>query len=345
MGSLFWSSRAAAAIAPAAPIAPPTIDREIACELLIAGAGLAGMAAAYEALLAGRTVCLTDITDWLGGQISAQGTSALDERPTQTARRHYPQGYLELRDRIHQRYGRQSAGHCWVSAACFLPRDGHEILQAMLTEAAVAGGGTLHWLPNTVMKDLEFAPSPLDPDNRIVVGAIAIQHQPAPGAPPLNTDPLSATLLDAYQYEDSDRFRKTTIRFVPATPDAAIPWYVIEATETGELLPLARVPYRLGIDPRSPLDPSASSATPDPYCTQGFTYTFAMAATATPQVHTPPPFYAQYAPYYSYELPRFGFEFVFVYRRIWDAPPYNRSGNFAISPGDISMQNWTWGND
>ena len=47
------------------------------------GGGLSGVATAYEGLLAGRTVCLTEITDWLGGQISSQGTSALDERPTQ----------------------------------------------------------------------------------------------------------------------------------------------------------------------------------------------------------------------------------------------------------------------
>ncbi|MEM8640895.1 MAG: FAD-dependent oxidoreductase [Cyanobacteria bacterium P01_G01_bin.54] len=342
LSSLLLGIRATAALAQA----PSQIEQEIACELLIAGGGLAGTATAYEALLAGRTVCLTEITDWLGGQISAQGTSALDERPTQRFRRHYPRGYLELRDRLAQRYGRQNAGHCWVSAACFFPRDGHEILQAMLIEAAAEGAGTLHWLPNTVIKDLEFAPSPLEPSQRIVTGAIAIQHHPAPGAPPLNTEPLSATFQDAYQYADSDRLTKTTIRLVPATPNASIPWYVIDATETGELLPLAQVPYRLGIDPRSPLDPSASSETADPYCTQGFTYTFAMEATLTPQAHQPPPFYAQYAPYYSYELPRFNFDFIFVYRRIWDTPPYNRSNNsFVISPGDISMQNWTWGND
>lgn len=323
------------------------VEQEIACDVLIAGAGLAGTAAAYEALLAGRTVCLTDITDWLGGQVSSQGTAALDERPTQSRLQHYPRGYLELRDRIQQRYGRLSAGYCWVSASCFLPEDGHQILQTMLVEAAEDGEGTLYWLPNTVIKDLEFALSPVGGENRVITGAIAIQHQPAPGAAPLNTEPLSAIFLDAYDPIDSQRFTKTTLRLVPPASDAAIPWYVIEATETGELLPLARVPYRLGIDPRSSLEPSSSSATADPYCTQGFTYTFAMEATEEPQTHTPPPFYERYAPYYSYELPRLAsFELVFVYRRIWDEPPFNISNrDYVVSPGDISMQNWTWGND
>jgi glycerol-3-phosphate dehydrogenase len=34
----------------------------------VVGGGLAGAGAAYEALLLGKTVCLTEITDWVGGQ-------------------------------------------------------------------------------------------------------------------------------------------------------------------------------------------------------------------------------------------------------------------------------------
>ena len=71
-------------------------------------------------------------------------------------------------------------------------------------------------------------------------------------------------------------------------------WYVVDASETGEIIALADVPYRLGIDARSYLEPSASSTTNDPYCTQGFTYTFAMEATKEPQPQTMPPFYLQY---------------------------------------------------
>lgn len=63
--------------------ASPTPSQTVECEILVVGGGLAGVATAYEGLLAGRTVCLTEITDWVGGQISAQGTSALDERDTQ----------------------------------------------------------------------------------------------------------------------------------------------------------------------------------------------------------------------------------------------------------------------
>jgi NADPH-dependent 2,4-dienoyl-CoA reductase/sulfur reductase-like enzyme len=46
---------------------PRTTDTQETCDILVFGGGLAGAATAYEALLAGRTVCLTDITDWVGG--------------------------------------------------------------------------------------------------------------------------------------------------------------------------------------------------------------------------------------------------------------------------------------
>ena len=49
----------------AAPVRNP--DNTETCDILVAGGGLAGAATAYEGLLAGRTVCVTEITDWLGG--------------------------------------------------------------------------------------------------------------------------------------------------------------------------------------------------------------------------------------------------------------------------------------
>ncbi|MGB7442096.1 MAG: FAD-dependent oxidoreductase [Coleofasciculaceae cyanobacterium] len=331
--------------------APPrTPDKTVECEILIVGGGLAGAAAAYEGLLAGKTICLTEITDWVGGQISAQGTSALDERPTQRSRLFYPRGYLELRQRIKREYKELNPGDCWVSESCFLPRDAHQILYDMLRDAAKRGKGTLNWFPSTVVKELE-----LNSTGQIIESVTAIEHKPAKDAPPLNTSPLSRTIEDWYSYEDSPRFEKSIIRFTPPASSSksseSIPWYVIEATETGEIIGLAEVPYRLGIDPRSHLEPSSSSTTPDPYCTQGFTYTFAMEQTKKPQTHEKPSFYSQYEPYYSYELERLAsFDLVFTYRRIW-SPKTGEQEKFrgisftAPTPRDISMQNWTWGND
>ncbi len=336
-------------LAPTALAAPPrNPDKEETCEILVAGGGLAGAATAYESLLAGRTVCLTEITDWVGGQISSQGTSALDERTTQRSRLFFPRGYLELRERIKREYGELNPGDCWVSESCFIPGDANNILSRILRDAAKRGKGTLKWYPSTVIKELNISS-----DGKLIEGAVAIQHKPAPGAPPLNTEPLSQTIEDSYKYENSSRFQKTIVRFVPQRQrQGNLPnWYVVDASETGELIALADVPYRLGIDARSYLEPSSSSTTSDSYCTQGFTYTFAMEATKEPQTHQMPSFYPQYEPYYSYELERLAdFGLVFTYRRIWspkkgEARKFGGISYTGPTPGDISMQNWTWGND
>jgi len=340
----------------AAPARNP--DKEETCDILVAGGGLAGAATAYEGLLAGRTVCITEITDWLGGQISSQGTSALDERDTQRSLLFYPRGYLELRRRIKEHYGRLNPGGCWVSYSCFMPYNGHKILSDILQDAAQTGKGKLKWFPNTVIKELAVTPAVAGNavGGQQIKSAIGIQHKPAANTPPINTETLSQTIEDAYRYENSARFNKTIIRFTSKPPNQSkskqrgADWFVVDATETGELIGLADVPYRLGIDPRSPLEPSSASPTGDPYCTQGFTYTFAMEATKEPQQHQLPSFYQQYAPYYSYELQRLAsFPLVFSYRQIRsmrpDEPRPSDPRRFPIYPGDISMQNWTWGND
>lgn len=334
-------------------IAAPPPEETVECDMLVVGGGLAGAAATYEALLAGKTVCMTEITDWVGGQISSQGTSALDEGSIQRSLLLYPRGYLELRKRIQNHYNDLNPGDCWVSESCFLPKDGHDLLFQQLQEAATKGNGQLKWFPSTVIKEIEIGEVANGGTGKQIKSAMAIQHQSAPGGVGLNAEPLSKIIKDAYSYQDSARFQKNIIKFIPpkARQNDPAPWYIIEATETGEIIALADVPYRLGIDPRTYLDPTSSSRKPDPYCTQGFTYTFAMEATEEPQKHEKPPFYLQYAPYYSYELERFAdFDLLFTYRRIWSTGKGERTkfGNIGFiepTPGDISMQNWTWGND
>ena len=147
------------------------------------------------------------------------------------------------------------------------------LLAQLAATAAERGGGTLHWLPSTVIKDLE-----LSADERQITSLTAISHAPAPGAPPLNVEHLSANLADWYAYEDSDKFVKTILRLQPL---AGSNWMVIEATETGELIALADVPYDLGSDARSYRNPSSATLVGDRHCTQGFTYTFAMEATGS----------------------------------------------------------------
>jgi hypothetical protein len=354
------NARAQESGAPRLAQPPRTPDQVVECELLIVGGGLAGTAAAYESLLMGHTVCMTELTDWVGGQISSQGTTALDESREQRRRLFYSRGYKELRDRVEAKYGELNPGQCWVSASCFLPADANAILMDMLADAQRQGGGELRWFPNTVVKDLS-----LNADGTHIDEVVAIRHSAAPGTAPLNTDFLSEMIEDAYTYENSARLSKEIIQFVPAgivakrgegDVERRVDWFVVEATETGELIVLADVPYELGLDPKSPLNPSSPVTERDPYCTQGFTYTFAMERTAEPQTFDVPDYYSIYEPYYSWERERDSlptaadhFDFVFTYRRLQNPRPRSSDRNvFGVpraSVGDISMQNWTWGND
>ncbi len=329
---------------------PRNLEQVENCEILIVGGGVAGTASAYEGLLAGRTVCMTEITDWIGGQITSQGTSALDEAKKQRNLWFFPQGYTEFRKRIEQKYGKLNAGDCWVSVSCFIPNHAQQILVEMLQEAAQKGNGKLKWFPNTVIKKLEMSA-----DGKLIDGAIAIQHRPAENTAPLNTEPLSQIIEEAYRYENSPRLQKQTIRFVPFrnTQPQKRPsdWFVIDSTETGEIIALADVPYRLGIDPRSHLNPSSPVTKNDAYCTQGFTYTFAIEQTEAAQPQVKPSFYDRYSPYYGSDpKPNLAnFDNIFTYRRIWSAeaetPKKNAFGVSSMKAGDISMQNWVWGND
>jgi hypothetical protein len=161
----------------------------------------------------------------------------------------------------------------------------------------------------------------------------------------VNSLPLSHFIEDWYNVKTSALFNKETVRLEPPARrrGSRIPWIVIDATETGELLPLAGAPYRLGTDLQNPQEPSAAGV--DPYCTQAFTYPFVIEKTDKPQSPVKPADYD--SPYnsrfYSFGERKFAFPEVFTYRRIKDNVDAKELK--ALSVGDQSIQNWTWGND
>ena len=85
---------------------------EATCDVLVAGAGMGGVAASIRAASRGLSVCLTDPTDWIGGQATAGGVSALDENRfiefTGGTR-----SYGEFRNRIRDHYRRRYALAPW----------------------------------------------------------------------------------------------------------------------------------------------------------------------------------------------------------------------------------------
>jgi NADPH-dependent 2,4-dienoyl-CoA reductase/sulfur reductase-like enzyme len=67
-----------AKLAAVSQTAPAT--REIDSDVLVVGGGLGGVAAAIAACRSGRRVVLTEETDWVGGQLTAQAVPP-DEHP------------------------------------------------------------------------------------------------------------------------------------------------------------------------------------------------------------------------------------------------------------------------
>ncbi|NBP82490.1 FAD-dependent oxidoreductase [bacterium] len=213
-------------------------DREIDCEVLVAGGGTGGVAAALAAARRGRRTCLIEETDWLGGQLSAQGNSALDEHDYiesfgGTA------SYYGLRDRLRDHYrtcagaaGKDPAfnpGACWVTRLAFEPAVASRYMYDMLAPFVASGMLSIFFRTKTVAADAEE-------------GQIR-----------------SLTALDL-EVGHLISFR------------AAM---VIDATELGDLLPLAGVDYRVGAESVAQTgETHAQPQAPKPHCVQSFTYPF-----------------------------------------------------------------------
>lgn len=287
--------------------APKSIP-EIRCDILVAGGGMGACAAALQASRTGRSVIMVEPNEWIGGQMTSQGVSALDEHGyiesfggTAT--------YYELRERIRNFYRTHytlsetqatphlNPGNGWVSRICFEPKVGVQVLEGMLAPATQAGLLQI-WC------DTELVASEREA-NRIV----------------------SVTV-----WSEADGWRRI------------LPTYVIDATELGDVLALAEIPYSTGMESYAQtLEPSAP-ADGNPEAVQSFTYTFAFEVRPGENHVIPKP--ADYERlrdtqpfslngYKMFEVAPGTYGAFWTYRRLIDA------GNFRDGfPNDIAMINW-----
>jgi hypothetical protein len=222
------------------PVDPETPARDVECEVLVVGGGLGGVAAAWAASRRGRTVCLLEETDWLGGQVTSQGVSALDEHEyieafggTRT--------YYQLRETIRDHYRRLSVqpglkeplnpGDCWVTRLAFEPVVAVRTLEALLAPEVEAGRLRVFLRTKTASVEMEG-------DRAVSLRAVSL--------------------------EDGSAVR---FRFQ----------YVLDATELGDLLPLTDAEYGVGAESVEETgEPHAQPETPRPHCVQSCTYTFAL---------------------------------------------------------------------
>lgn len=199
---------------------------EVSCDVLVAGGGMGGVGAALAVARHGRTVCMTEETDWIGGQATAGGVSALDENRFIEISGG-TRSYYAFRNGIRAAYGgKPNPGNCYVSQLCFEPRVGVNVLQGML-----AGKSIRTFLRTQI---------------------VALEKK---------GDTFTSAV--AWQFD-----KKEAMRF-------KFRW-VLDATEMGDLLPLAGLPYVVGSEARADTNEPHAAEKPNNACVQSFTYPFAI---------------------------------------------------------------------
>lgn len=224
-------------------------------EILIVGGGTGGVAAALAATALGRRVTLTEPTAWLGGQLTSQAVPP-DENPWIemtgcTAR------YRRYRDLV-RRYYREH--YPLTAGARRNPRlnPGGGNVSALCHEPRVGVAA--------IDQMLAFARTR---------GLIRVLH---------HCEPVEA-------HTDGDRVTAVTIqRSTDGHRETIQAEYVIDATELGDLLPLAGVEYVTGAESQADTREPHAAEIADPENVQAISWCFAMSHDPTPGAdHTADP--------------------------------------------------------
>jgi hypothetical protein len=330
-------------------------DQVWECEVAVVGGSLGGIAAAYHAMQAGSVTCLIELTPVLGGQVSSQGVSAIDESFLMRQNQAFPTSWKYFKQLIIEQLALPSksifldansklvseTNSCWVGDLCFSPTAGASAAKRLLQEA-VRRSPASRWGTEIAFKGVEF-----DPSGKTISAVNAVQRTPRdPNYIPKGR--LSQEINSWYAWQSNDEFEKQRIRLQPPPGKRMI---VIDATDTGELVAVANIPHRLGSESyKTTEEPHAIADNPD--CTQAFTFPFVLAIGNDQSKST-----KQVAPIktaYSQERHRQEFNFggypmlngrsFFNYRRIISQTNNNPNWDSPVE-GDMTIVNWNPGND
>jgi hypothetical protein len=210
-------------------------------EVLVIGGGLGGVAAALAALRAGRRVVLTEEHDWLGGQLTSQGVPP--DEPSWVEQFGVTASYRALRDGIRDYYRRHYP----------------------LTDRARAWR---HLNPGAGHV------SRLCHEPRVAVAVIEAMLAPYCGSGRLRVlqpyRPVSAAT-------DGDRVEAVTVAHRDGGGEITITAsYVLDATETGELLPLTGTEYVTGFESGADTGEPSAPDTAQPLNMQAASVCFAL---------------------------------------------------------------------
>lgn len=215
---------------------------ELHTDIAIIGGGLGGVAAALAAARLGRTVVLTEETDWLGGQLTSQGVPpdehAWIEGPWSS------QSYRALREGIRAYYRR----HYPLTASAYadpLLNPGRGLVSRLCSEPPVA----------VAVLDAMLAP-------HIAAGHIKVLYRQTPVAAEVAGDRVTAVTV------------RSEVTGAETTVSAG---YVLDATELGDLLELAGVEHVIGAESQDDTgEPHALPGSPNPLDQQAITWCFAV---------------------------------------------------------------------
>lgn len=300
------------------------IAREVDCDIAVIGGSMGGVAAAVAAARAGYRVCLTEQTAWLGGQCTSQGVSALDEHA------HIEQFggtglYYEFRNRIRAFY---SDNYTLSQAAA----------GAMHLNPGAGWVSRLCFEPRAALAAILDMILPL-----IQEGRLEVYYQASVCGLEQSGGHIIRILLEQPAYN-----RRLSVRGA----------YFLDATDLGELLPVAGLPYAVGAESRDDTgEPHAREGPPAPALAQTFTFPFVVDYRPGENHTIPKPVqYEHNREHQPYTLTlRYGSRDL-TYKMFQTAPElpgpfwtYRRilaAANFAPGQfeGDLAMVNWA-GND
>lgn len=218
-----------------------TRSSRLSADIIIAGGGLGGCAAAIAACRNGLKVIMTEETDWIGGQVSQQGVPPDEHQWIET--HGAPASYREFRNRVRSYYKRNYQ----------LTRD------ALGREYLNPGDGSV---------------SRLCHEPRVAVAVLTEML-----APYISAGRLLLLTEHKVKAADVDGDRVKSVEVLDLNNDSSLiltaPWFV-DATECGDLLPLTGTEYVSGTESKKETAELHAPETGNPQNNQAFTLCFAM---------------------------------------------------------------------
>jgi hypothetical protein len=255
-------------------------------DIVVVGASLGGVLAAWRACEAGKHVVLLAQHAWLGGQMTAQGVPPDEHHAIEFGGA--SASYVAFRAAMRAHYLRDpdflnrsimtegvNPGDGWVSRLCFEPRVAAEYFEAML--APFVANGQL-----------------------VLLRGASLTHVANDGARITHVD---CTYANSHAAEQGVIAARLSAEFF------------LDATDTGELIAAAGIAYRLGKEARDAFDEPDAPEQADPRDQQPVTWVMALRQHASPTSETLPGGLSatrpierpdEYAMWRRYRVPHFG---------------------------------------